>query len=91
LYMGSYSDIATSIRATKKWYDEEPDYDYASPGDSTGVVGHFTQIVWRDTCEVGCGEADGYVVCRYAPPGNWMDWDGGYSQYIENVKRPVLK
>jgi len=39
-----------------------------------GDVGHYTQIVWRDTREVGCAEAgnrrDDYVVCRYLPAGN---------------------
>jgi uncharacterized protein YkwD len=39
-----------------------------------GDVGHYTQIVWRNTREVGCAEAgnsrDDYVVCRYLPAGN---------------------
>ena len=28
--------------------------DPASEG-ATGVIGHYTQIVWADTSEVGCG------------------------------------
>lgn len=39
-------------------------------------VGHYTQLVWRDTHEVGCAEARGggeeVLVCRYASPGNWI-------------------
>lgn len=39
-------------------------------------VGHYTQIVWRDTSEVGCAVARGrqmdVLVCRYARPGNVM-------------------
>lgn len=39
-------------------------------------VGHYTQIVWRDTREVGCAVArngsDDFLVCRYWPAGNWM-------------------
>lgn len=39
-------------------------------------VGHYTQVVWRDTREVGCGAARGagndFLVCRYWPAGNWM-------------------
>ena len=39
-------------------------------------VGHYTQLIWRDTTEVGCGlaTANGYdvLVCRYTPPGNYQ-------------------
>jgi hypothetical protein len=40
----------------------------------TSVVGHYTQMVWRNTQSVGCalvgnGNHD-YLVCRYSPPGN---------------------
>ena len=37
-------------------------------------VGHYSQIVWRDTAQVGCaiaeGEREDFLVCRYAEPGN---------------------
>jgi hypothetical protein len=37
-------------------------------------VGHYTQIVWQDTREVGCAKARGrrfdVLVCRYYPGGN---------------------
>lgn len=37
-------------------------------------VGHYTQIVWRDTKEVGCaidtGNGVDVLVCRYHPAGN---------------------
>ena len=39
-------------------------------------VGHYTQVVWRGTREVGCAVArnarDDFLVCRYWPSGNWM-------------------
>jgi uncharacterized protein YkwD len=39
-------------------------------------VGHYTQVVWRGTREVGCalarGARDDFLVCRYWPAGNWM-------------------
>jgi uncharacterized protein YkwD len=38
-------------------------------------VGHYTQIVWRDTGRVGCamatGQAEDVLGCRYSQPGNW--------------------
>ena len=38
-------------------------------------VGHYSQMVWRNTKRVGCAGvtgSDGYyrLVCRYSPPGN---------------------
>jgi Cysteine-rich secretory protein family len=52
--------------------------DAAIPGTSrTGNwadVGHYSQIVWRGTAQVGCALAsnrtDDYLVCRYFPAGN---------------------
>lgn len=39
-------------------------------------VGHYSQIVWRDTREVGCAKGTGngvdVLVCRYYPAGNVM-------------------
>lgn len=38
------------------------------------AVGHYTQIVWRDSRRVGCAVARGremdYLVCRYGEAGN---------------------
>ena len=37
-------------------------------------VGHYTQIVWRNTTRVGCavtrGDEDEFLVCRYSEGGN---------------------
>jgi len=39
-------------------------------------VGHYTQLVWRSSGEVGCalvpGRSDDFLVCRYAEGGNVM-------------------
>jgi len=47
--------------------------DVSRTGDWHAVA-HYTQMVWRNTTEVGCGAAKGggndYLVCEYAPEGN---------------------
>lgn len=45
-------------------------------------VGHFTQLVWKNTTTVGCGAAncDGIgwlLVCEYNPAGNVIGQFGG--------------
>ena len=66
---------------TRAWADEKRSF---RPGvfphnSSTGSwhdVGHYTQMIWRDTREVGCALAGGtqedVLVCRYAAAGNVM-------------------
>lgn len=39
-------------------------------------VGHYTQMIWPETREVGCAMAEAHgrdiMVCRYWPAGNWV-------------------
>lgn len=64
---------ASPAQVVEQWASESRDYDYNS-NKCRAVCGHYTQIVWRDTREVGCGVAraeDRAVwVCNYDPPGN---------------------
>ncbi|EDO30082.1 predicted protein [Nematostella vectensis] len=83
--------VSTCQDAVDSWYSEIDNYDYTDytnhPG---GVIGHFTQIVWKSTTEVGVGVAKAivggwtktYIVARYRTAGNAI----GQSHYDENVK-----
>jgi pathogenesis-related protein 1 len=66
---------ASAAQVVDAWAGEIRDYDYAS-NRCRSVCGHYTQIVWRDTREVGCATARGgrreVWVCNYDPPGNWV-------------------
>lgn len=61
--------------AEKSHFIEASFPDVSSTGDWR-MVGHYTQMIWRDTKEVGCGAATGggydFLVCRYAPQGNFI-------------------
>jgi len=67
----SYSD------AINAWYEEKNIYDYASNSCIAGQdCEHYTQLIWEETTEVGCGKAAigtqnaTVIVCQYNPPGN---------------------
>ena len=60
--------------AVDMWSGEASSYDYSNPGFSMSA-GHFTQVIWRGTTQLGCGSAtcngETFWVCRYSPPGNY--------------------
>jgi len=67
-------------QAEQLWYAEVSKYNFGAPAYSS-AVGHFTQLVWKATTQVGCAKAicGGQVLisCRYAPPGNMNVVVGG--------------
>lgn len=66
--------------AVKGWYDEVCDFDF-SDHSSRGDTGHFTQVVWKASTQLGIGKYTGkdgpwtctYIVARYKPAGNNPD------------------
>ncbi|OAL53465.1 PR-1-like protein [Pyrenochaeta sp. DS3sAY3a] len=75
-----YPNASASIIA---WGQERELYNFQG-GEFSPETGHFTQLVWKTTSQVGCartecnggqaggrGDAPGwFVVCEYAPAGN---------------------
>ncbi|XP_055859285.1 Golgi-associated plant pathogenesis-related protein 1-like [Episyrphus balteatus] len=83
LYMCSGFSI-DGRKAVESWYNEINLYNYRRPGFSM-KTGHFTQVIWKETRELGVGvEIRGnstWVVANYDPPGNVA------TCYEENVPR----
>ena len=83
------------VRASSAWYKEIKDYDFDTQKSTGGAVGHFTQLVWKNSKKVGFGFKVGprkmwgmelislYVVARYNPAVNYR------GQFKENVPRLI--
>jgi pathogenesis-related protein 1 len=67
----------TVIDSIKSWANEKADYsgDFLNSANWQ-KIGHYTQVVWRNTTKIGCGKAlcnhQLIVVCHYHPAGNYM-------------------
>jgi pathogenesis-related protein 1 len=67
-----------SIReAVQSWESEKADYSYGTfTGKSRKPIGHYTQIIWKNSTKLGCGQAlcngNLIVACNYDPPGNYI-------------------
>lgn len=78
IFWGSSSDYYKPIDASLSWYDEIKFFKYQKLNENNWYkTGHYTQMVWKDTKEVGVGVAvctNGglIVVANYYPVGNVM-------------------
>ncbi|MFM7596611.1 MAG: CAP domain-containing protein [Flavobacteriales bacterium] len=57
------------------WNEEKVYFKYKPIGNDWAKSGHYTQVIWKKTTEVGCGAAVSasgafYFVCNYNPHGN---------------------
>jgi pathogenesis-related protein 1 len=82
LYSGSRDSV---LLAGETWYSEKKDYKAGTPfpkGEDAAnfKAGHYTQMVWKDTTEIGAGKAifksgrrkgGAIIVCNYDPAGNF--------------------
>ncbi|CAF0871245.1 unnamed protein product [Rotaria sordida] len=66
----------SAFKVVLTWYAEIALYNYNNPGYNESI-GHFSQIVWKDTEKLGVGYATAregrkmFVVAQYEPPGNY--------------------
>lgn len=84
LFISTYPTVSP-YDAVKSWASEAHFYNYKKNTCAKGqACGHYTQVVWRDTRQVGCGSAicskvanssltnAAVMVCNYAPSGNFV-------------------
>ncbi|KAL2001199.1 hypothetical protein VTN02DRAFT_2103 [Thermoascus thermophilus] len=88
---GGYANASAAVFA---WADERRMYNFSKPTGFTEATGHFTQLVWKATRQVGCARVDcgqdpaddddstrakgWYVVCEYAPAGNVVGYNNKF-------------
>lgn len=78
LFMGASSlNHEAVVEAAKSWESEKINYS-GEPLKRANLsqAGYYTQMVWRNTTELGCAKVacnnDVIVVCNYNPAGNYM-------------------
>ncbi|HNW59678.1 MAG TPA: CAP domain-containing protein [bacterium] len=76
LFMGT-AGYYGAAEAVDSWISEKRQYNGQTIDEANyHEFGHYTQLVWKATKEVGCGQAlcngEVIIVCNYAPAGNLL-------------------
>ncbi len=76
LFMGTLG-FYDELDGIKAWEDEKRDYaGQPLTREMAPRVGHYTQMIWPDTRELGCATSvcsnNLILVCNYYPPGNYL-------------------
>nr|P83377.1 RecName: Full=Venom allergen 5; AltName: Full=Antigen 5; Short=Ag5; AltName: Full=Cysteine-rich venom protein; Short=CRVP; AltName: Allergen=Pol g 5 [Polistes gallicus] len=81
-YAGSSNHFPSVTKLIQLWENEVKDFNYNTgiTNKNFGKVGHYTQMVWGNTKEVGCGSLKyveknmkiHYLICNYGPAGNYL-------------------
>ncbi len=87
----SWTDIVDLWGAEQSYFLFGPFGDTSSTTGHWYDIGHYTQIIWNTTTQIGCGKAANitqdaeYFVCRYYPPGNYL----GRYPYLQIAEKPT--
>lgn len=78
-----YRMVVHGREPVEHWYGEVESHVF-NKEPTTLRTGHFTQVIWRDSKELGVGQAQSksgqvVIVCNYDPPGNFI---GSFSENV---------
>jgi len=91
IYLGYLYENGEEVanRSSQMWADEiqnidAPAWTCIGTPDNSVTCGHYSQMVWKQTLEVGCAATQGcylwgntwtVVFCEYNPAGNLVTWN----------------
>jgi hypothetical protein len=86
------SPAVAAANAVNGWYNEKALWDASSGKAFLKSAGHYTQLMWKGSTQVGCALSTGTlnslplvaVACNYSPPGNVT----GEANFVANVDAP---
>lgn len=80
----STNPAVTPEDAIRSWVEEAQYYNYNTNTCTGGVCGHYTQVIWRNSVEIGCAITTcenlanteftnaKVISCNYKPAGNYI-------------------